>query len=110
MKKIAIAMIRHIGSFGLKINETKTNVMDPNGIGPVRVDKTKIELMPKFRYTDSMISMKDTTSEEIRIRLTTARSITSDLVNIWKDGDTNSSFKKAFLYSLVWCVGQYDSE
>ena len=62
-------MTRNIGSFRLKINETKTNVMDPNGIGPVRVDETKIELVPKFRYTDSMISMKDTTSEEIRIRL-----------------------------------------
>ena len=38
-----------------------------------------------------MISMKDTTSYEIRVRQATARSITSDLADIWKDDNIASA-------------------
>ena len=76
-----------------------------NGIGPVRIDKTEVELVPKLKHLGLMISMKDTTSEDIRVRLAT-----SDFVDIWKDDDTNISWKKRFVHSHVWSMAQCGSE
>ena len=44
--------------------------------------------------------MKDTTSEEITVRLAIARSITSNLVDTWRDNDTSISLKKNVLPCL----------
>ena len=66
--------------------------------------------MPKFKYPGSAIRMKETTSEEIRVRLSTARRTTSELANIWKDDDISISLKKRFVYVLAWSVAQYGSE
>ena len=54
-------------------------------------------VVSKFKYQSSMISMKDTTSEEIIVRLATARSITSDLANIGKDHGISIRLKKIFV-------------
>ena len=54
--------------------------------------------------------MKDTTLKEIRVRLATAKSITSDLVYIWKDDDISISLKKRCVYSLGWSEAQYGNE
>ena len=70
-------------------------------------------MVPKFKYLGLMISLKDTshtTSEEIRVRRATARSITRDLVNVWKGADISISLKKRFMYPLVWSTAQYGSE
>ena len=42
--------------------------------------------------------------------MATAISITSDLVNIWKDEDINISLKKRLVNSFVWRVAQCGSE
>ena len=54
--------------------------------------------------------MKDTTSEEIRVRLTTTRNTTSVCVNIWKNDDMSRNVKKRFLSSLVSSGAQCGSE
>ena len=56
----------HINGDQLKTNETKTNA-----VNPVQIDATEVELVPKYKYQGSKISMKDTTSEDIRVRLAT---------------------------------------
>ena len=39
------------------INEAKTNMMSLNGTDPVRIDNNETELIPKFKYLGSVISM-----------------------------------------------------
>ena len=103
-QKLASA-VRHNVSFGLNISEAKTNIIILNEICPVRVD-----LVPKFKYLGSTINIKDTTSEEIRVKLATAKNITSGLVYIWKDDYISISFKNRFVYSLGWSEAQYGNE
>ena len=110
MKKLARAVKRHSESVGLKITEAKTNVMVLNGVGPAQIDETEIELVQEFKYLVSMISMKSTTSEEIRVGRATARSITSDFVNNWKDDEISMSLKKRFVYACVSSIVQYGCE
>ena len=102
-------MKRHSERFVLKINEVKTNVMALNHIGSVRIDETEVELVPTFKYLGSVISMKDTTSHEIKVRLATTRNLTSYLDNIWKDDDISINLKKRCVYFLLWSVAQYGS-
>ena len=85
----------HSGSFFLKISEAKTNVIALNLIRSERIDEKEFELVPMFKYLGSMISMKDTTSQEIKVRLVTTRSLTNCLTNIWKDDDKSISMKKS---------------
>ena len=47
---------------------------------------------------------------KIRVRLDIARSIMSNLANIWKDDDVSIILKKICEYSLVWSIAHYGSE
>ena len=76
-------------------------------IGPVRIDNIEIELVSKFKYIGSIVSMKDKTSQDIGVGEDTARRITSDIV--WKD-DLSISLKKRFVYFLCWSFAQFGSE
>ena len=87
--------------------EAKTNVMAFNGIDPVRIDETEIELVPMLKYLASKISMKHTTVGEIKIKKATARIITSKIINIWKDDDISVSLKERLVCSLGWSVPQH---
>ena len=58
-------MEKHRGTYYPKTNEAKKGVRALNGIGPVRIDETGTELMPTFKQEGSMITMTETTSEEI---------------------------------------------
>ena len=61
-------------------------------------------LLYRVKYLRSMMSMKDTTAGEIRVRLATARCITSDRVNTCKDVGITMSWRRGLSVALLCMV------
>ena len=55
MEHLAEAVKDESEKFGLKINDSKTNVMVMNGVGKVELDGTELETVNQFKYLGSII-------------------------------------------------------
>ena len=96
--------------FGLKINETKTNVMTLNGTGKVNLGNAELDPVQNFKYLGSVINMDEPTAKEVQVRLAIARGVTSDLTKIWKDRNLSLAVKKRIACALVLSVASYGCE
>ena len=93
--------------FGLKINDSKTNVMVMNGVGKVELDGNELETVDQFKYLGSIIRMDDPCAKEVEVRLAMARGITSSLNNIWTERNISLGLKTRIARSLIWSVATY---
>ena len=71
---------------------------------------TSIASVEKFKYLGSTIATSDSTMTEIKIRLAIARSVTSDMMDVWKSKKLSLELKKRLVKSLVWSVALYGCE
>ena len=96
--------------FGLRINPAKTHVMLLGNKQPIFLDGDEVQQVDRFKYLGSMIGMDGDSAPEIRVRLTVARGITSQLNGIWKAKQISLKLKKQLVRSLVWSTALYGSE
>ena len=91
----------HSETFGLKINAAKTNIMTWNGKCKVEIDRVQVDTVDKFKYLGSTITTVDSTMTEVKTRLAIARSVMSDMSDVWKSKKLSLELKKRLVKSLV---------
>lgn len=99
--------------YGLRINAQKTKVMI---IDRHRDNQPEIrniagyEVVSRFNYLGSVVTNSGGCEEEIRRRLTMARSATAKLTKIWKDTDITKNTKLRLVRALVFPIATYAAE
>ena len=99
--------------YGLRINKAKTKVMiidRPTGNQPQRRRIAGYEVVDSFTYLGSLITNTGGSSEEIRRRITMARSATSKLTKIWKDRSISNATKLRLAKALIFPIATYAAE
>ena len=69
-----------------------------------------MDRVDKFKYLGSTITTTDSTMTEVKTRLAIARSVMSDMSDVWKSKKLSLELKKRLVKSLVWSVALYGCE
>ena len=78
--------------------------------GQAELEQQKIEKVDKFKYLGSYISSQGGSTTDIKARIGMAKSVTSNLLEIWKSKELSVNFKVRLAKSLVWSVALYACE
>ena len=84
--------------------------MTTQGQGELELEQQKIEKVDKFKYLGSYISSQGGSTTDIMARIGMAKSVTSNLVEIWKSKELSVNLKVRLAKSLVWSVALYACE
>lgn len=99
-------------ALGLEINMEKTKLMVIDRSNTMHMGnlQNRLEVVDNFIYLGSLIINKEGCEEEIRRRITLARTSMSNLTKIWKDRHITKNIKKTLVNTLVFSVFSYGSE
>ena len=98
---------------GLMLNTKKTKILivDDNydKASTFPLDEDSIDVVGSFEFMGSIINTKGECSQEIKRRLSIARSVTQSMTKLWKS-KLPASLKVRLLKSTVFSVASYGSE
>ena len=99
--------------YGLYLNKKKTKIMIINRAennSPNIHEIAGYEVVNKFSYLGSLITNKGGCEQEIRRRLTMARTATVKLTKIWKDTSVTKNTKLKIVNCLIFPIATYAAE
>ena len=74
------------------------------------LDGQVIEEVSEFGYHGSLVNTKSDSTSEIKRRLAIARTITQNMLNIWKSRGLSIDLKLRFLRATVFSIATYGCE
>ncbi|XP_078491079.1 uncharacterized protein LOC144747144 [Ciona intestinalis] len=96
--------------FGLKINRSKTSAMAVHGTGAIEIDGEEIERVEKMKFLGSYLTIDGDSTADIRTRIGMAKSIASNMGEVWKSSEMNVRLKVRLAKALIWSVALYACE
>ena len=81
--------------------------MTVHGEGIINLDGSDKNTVDKLKFLGSIITPDGESLTEIRARLGQARTITSNMNDIWKSREINMKLKVCSVKALVWGVAKY---
>ena len=95
----------------LNTKKTKILIVDDNydKASTFPLDEDSIDVVESFEFLGSIINTKGECSQEIKRRLSIARSVTQSMTKLWKS-KLPASLKVRLLKSTVFSVASYGSE
>ena len=104
------ALMNVSAEFGLKINRSKTSAMAVHGTGAIEIDGEEIERVEKMKFLGSYVTPDGDSTADIKSRIGMAKSITSNMSDVWKSSDMNVRLKVRLAKALIWSVALYACE
>ena len=100
-------------AMGLRLNVAKTKIMIIGGVqptDPLMVDGKEVEQITQFNFLGALITTDGSCKQEIRRRLTMARSAMANLSTIWADRGVTKATKVRLVRALVFPIATYSCE
>lgn len=107
---MAAVLMEESRVMGLQINKSKTTAMTVHGHGDIEVEREIIEKVQKLKYLGSYITSEGDSSSDIKARIGMAKSVTYNLVEVWKSKELSLKLKIRLAKSLVWSIVLYACE